>query len=918
MNKKKKIAISVVSTLMAGAMLVPLAACGGGNDPDPGPGDQTEVQPYGKRSTTIPTTAYNGTGTTDAKGVMVKAEKTPVYPNTTTLNMNICDGSNKDRQITYDSSQISSAAVMPDNYRYTGGEKGAGDLKPAWWQMSQSLGVNFKNTATAKSSDKQITDLKDEGTLGNHHIVTGSGAKITENSTLFLDLNEYLDYMPNYKAFLNANEIVKWSLTSDTESGAMYYAPYFDGNNDIEKYVISHREWTRSLLDATDLSKATTKWSESKTGKTDAKTDAQVYVEPFMGTTGSYEVDTTDPADTTKLVKVVVDYGAAKTAADTAGTPLNTAIKEAYAGFTTATSGNIVDIQNDVINGTAGAVTGAQLTKILQAYIDVAYHKKDSSDKFYTKRSEVFNSTYAAWDVDLLVGLSRCVVTSYKLFTGKPGDANANQIYAMAGRQGTTQRRTDLVSFVGELYGVRGLEPRASDYMYIGKDGNLIDSRDKADMYNAMNRLNALTKEGLVYTGETDASKINSKTADILPFLIHDYSQTQTTDGFYLQNIAGLTNANIASDFDFAPILTPVSKWDEDESGAIEADEYFRFTESWRAVKNTGFAVPKAAVEGKPAELAAVLAFIDYLFSNDGQIVATYGPMSTNGNSTSTDAPANGFWYATEVTDKNIADYAEKYEGTEQYHIKDAYKGEYFTYNNKLYTSETKYLGRAIPTLTTNNLNYYYGLSVNGHKLGEGDTKNGGSGVGYIGTPARNYTNYARGIIGGALPIGNKDQGFEYQATAACGLDGSAVVSVALNNGSIRHLVQEVKNKEKAPEYAKNTYWYTLVPTTLPIDSGDGADLGGQTKLMGGSTASGLFCNSSDVKNGAPRTNLLIDLMFYGYGASGKNICNDQTLGAVPADAAACITKANDYDLQKRIEIYAKGWNALKTLYKVV
>lgn len=912
MNKYKKIAMAVVSAVMAGAMLVPLAACGGGGDPDPGPGPgpgpspTPAVQPYGARSKTIPTTSYNATGATTVEvgGLQLSVKDGKLaYSNTTTLNMNICDGSNKDRHITYDSSQISGAAIMPDNYRYS-----ANDLKPAWWQMSQTLGVKFVDKGMNRASDKQITDAKDKNELGQYHVITGSGAKITENSSLFLDLNQYLDYMPNYKAFLDENEIVKWSLTSDTTTGAMYYAPYFDGNNDIEKYVITHREWTRALLDSENVSAASTTWSASKAGKEDVGT-AQTYVTPFMGTTGSYQVDTTDPANPTSktLVKVKVNYDAAKTAAETSGSDLNTAIKAAYSGFTTATSGNIVDIQNDVINGTNGAVTGAQLINILRAYIDVAYQNA-SGGKFYETRSDVFNSAYAAWDVDLLVGLSRCVVTSYKLFGGKVGESATNtQIYAISGRQGTSQRRMDLVSFVGELYGIRGLESR-NEYLYIGADGSLKDARQNDASYEAMAKFNALTKEGLIYTGETSVEdKVYKSASSVLTFMLHDYSQTQTKDGFYAQGLEGLTMDNIitsgALKFDVAPIVTPVSKWDEDESGTIEADEYFRFTESWRAVKNTGFCVPKEAVQGKPEELSATLAFIDYLFSNDGQIVATYGPMSTKGNST-TDQPADGFWYATEKTDVNIDTVAEKYAGSDQYHIKDDYKGQYFTYNNKVYESETKYLGRTIPTLTTNNLNYFYGLEVNGHYLGEGTTANGG--VGYIGTPARNYTNYARGIVGGALPLGNKDQGFEYQATAACGLDGSAVVSTAINNGSIKHLTQQV---------SPSTYWYTVVPTTLPFNTTDGATLGTHTNLMGSDSAAGLFRNSSKTENG--RTNLYIDVMFYGYAATGKNICGDKTLGPIPADAAACTAKAVSEHLDERVAIYAKGWTALKTLYNV-
>ncbi len=920
MNKNKKIAMAVISTVMAGAMLVPLAACGGGGDDG-----ELQLPSRGARSTTIPTTSYNAAGTADAKGVMVDGQGNLVYPNTTVLNMNICDGSNKDRHISFDSSQISASAVLPDNYTYR-----AGDLKPAWWQLSQTLGVKFADKGMNRSSDKQITEMITNGEQAQYNIVTGSGTAITNNADQFLNLADYLEYMPNYNAYLEANPIVKWSLSSGMDetgvTGGMYYAPYFDGNNDIEKYVLTHKEWTRAMLDSADYSAATTTWAQSKEGKADLGTN-QTYVQSFMGQTGSYTVKTTDPANKTSktLVDVKVNYDAALAAAKDENKPLGAAIKEAKGAVYAGTSGNIIDIQNEVI-GTTGAVTGAQLIKILREYIKVAYQKADGTS-FYTTLSDVFNSEYAAWDVDLYVALSRCVVTSYKLFGGNiAAKATANQIYALAGRQGTTQRRTDLVSFVGELYGVRGLESR-NEYTYIDHAGNLQDARTNSKTYEALNRLSALAKEGLLYTGTENANKVYSSTSTILTFSMHDYSQTQTTDGFFAQGIDGLSNANIIAEgdlkFDFAPIVTPVSQWDEDGSGAIEDDEYFRFTESWRATKNTGFCVPKASVENNPAALSATLAFIDYLFSNDGQIIATYGPQSTNGNKLTTllgkedpatgeeyteeqlkeDAP-NGFWYATEATSVNIDTVAEKKNGATQYSIKQEYEKDYFVFQGKVYTSDTTFGTKKIPTLTTNNLNYYLGLHVNGYYLGEGQTaEKGGTGFGYIGTPARNYTNYDRGIIGGALPLGIKDQGFEFQGTADCGLKGTNIVTVAKENGSIKHLTQQ---------YSAETAWYTCVPTTLPLDSTAGSTLGNQTDLMGKDETPGLFLNTSKTKY---RTNMFIDLLFYGYGASGKYLASNEDFGGIPADAAACIKAATDRGLTTRVSTYANGWTALKTYF---
>jgi hypothetical protein len=450
-----------------------------------------------------------------------------------------------------------------------------------------------------------------------------------------------------------------------------------------------------------------------------------------------------------------------------------------------------------------------------------------------------------------------------------------------------------------------------NEYAYVDANGDLKDARTDEASYDAMDRLSDLAKEGLVYTGTATVVKYRKDGDSILPFMMHDYSQTQSTDGFYV-DVEGLkskapsgliTSGDLK--FDFAPILTPVSNWDTNSDGTAET--IMRFTESWRAVKNTGFAVPKASVTNAET-LSATLAFIDYLFSNDGQLVATFGPMSTVGNTKN----ADGFWYGTKVgeilnsdgtVNSAYKDKVETYDGI-QYVVKTAYKSQYFAYNNVLYTG-TEYLGTQIPTLTSNNLNYFYGLTVNGHYLGEGDAKN--AGIGYIGSVATNYTNYARGVVGGALPIGNKNQGFEYQATASCALDGAAVVSKALTNGAIKHLTQTV---------SADTYWYTCVPTTLPVNSTDASTLKAQGNLTGSDSTAGLYLNTSKT---VYTTNLYIDLILYGYGANKNVASNDKFGSTLPIDAASCITLADgsDFGIRTRTAIYAKGWDALKAYYNV-
>ena len=71
--------------------------------------------------------------------------------------------------------------------------------------------------------------------------------------------------------------------------------------------------------------------------------------------------------------------------------------------------------------------------------------------------------------------------------------------------------------------------------MYINKDGELVDARNSSEMYDAMQKLRALTQEGLVYTGESNADKVYSKASTILPFLIHDSLNVETVGSLRLR-----------------------------------------------------------------------------------------------------------------------------------------------------------------------------------------------------------------------------------------------------------------------------------------------------------------------------------------------------------------------------------------------
>ena len=891
MNKYKKIALSVVSIVMAGTMVGSLAACGGGNNGGGNGGNGNVVE-----------LDENHVGVTVGGltlSVLKDNQKKVGYPAGTEIVSNIIDSANDDRAISYHSSQIAGSWQGLDGRTYY-----AGDLKPAWRQLGEDLNVSFKDQAQTGRSGAELSTVAANGEWANFNLINSTVGAISENVAELVDLSQFMDYMPNFKNFLQEYKIVEWSLKMDSKGG-MYYIPYFDGNDDIEKYEMVQRDWVKVILDGelpTDTSVSYLDQYKAKVEGASAATTVAPAVEAFMGKTGSWKVATTNKAGT-GVGELVVSYDDVKAALANTNSDLYKAIT-AISGVSApqTESGNIIDIQNDIITKTNGAVNGPELANVLRAYIKTAY-KLDGAA--YETLSDVFVSASAGWDADLMIALYRCVVTNFKSFNGM-SNAVAGEVWALAGREMKAQRENDLISLAGELYGVRGMESRL-DYLYVDNAGDLQDARLSIDSYEAAAKLNALAKEGLLFNtvgAKSTAMNKKYKSGSNVTFMLHDYVQTQTSDGF---NKAG--GQRTMEEFNFAPIVTPISKWDVNGDGTAET--VMRFTESWRSVKNSGVVVPKRSVSD-PFKLSAVIAFIDYLFSNDGQIIGSYGPMATNGNG----ADTNGFWYGNNGVEVLNADgtvkdaYKDKVttvDGT-QYFLKKENRSEGFMYKNTLYQGMA-YKDKQIPIMTDNNKNFFLGAEVNGNKMSKDNTTN--IKQDYIG----NYTNYARGIVGAALPIGNKDQGFEYQCTANCGLDGASIVNVAIQNGTIKHLTQNID---------ENAWWYTVVPTVFPTSATEATIIAKQTELDGTKSDVGIYNPTST----AGFSNVYIDLAFWGYSDQGYGIGTNHSADSktypMQKDAETLLNyiknevgaNVNKSSLVRRVEIYQKAWKTLKAMNK--
>ena len=173
-----------------------------------------------------------------------------------------------------------------------------------------------------------------------------------------------------------------------------------------------------------------------------------------------------------------------------------------------------------------------------------------------------------------------------------------------------------------------------------------------------------------------------------------------------------------------------------------------------------------------------------------------------------------------------------------------------------------------------------------------------------------NYTNYARLILGTTMPVGNKNQGFEYQCTADCGRDGAEIVDKAIQAGVIKHVVTD-------PEKAESP-WYFISPTVFPLTSGNRSTLSNSTQ--------GLLSGTYFVNSSSSDINIYIDIIYYGLGStsflgSATNIAGNTTAGTLKANGAEYITFLNSGNLSnaltQRVNIYKNAWKNLKTLYEI-
>ena len=374
----------------------------------------------------------------------------------------------------------------------------AGDLKPTWVEVQNVLGIVFEKKYQGNSASAEFDYWKEQ--LDQVDMLSGTASKLSEygESGAIVNIADYLDQMPNFKAYLEANPIVRLSITGNVDTGAIYFSPYFDGVNDIERMPLMRTDWVQKLLDG----------EGEFTAEACGSTNAPVY-QPYMPTEGKVDVDVVT-LDGTAVETISKDYDAA---------------------------GNIVALMNE-----AGAMDGVTAVNMLRKYIDEAYN-----GYYGTERSNLFIGQNAAWDADELVALVRCVISNPQTLNG------TDKVQGIFTREDdNNQRRVDMFRFAGHLFGIRGLESR-QDYLYVGADGELHDARTEVATYEALSRMHDMVEEGLI--SEAFVNKESENTSKYLEndlgFMHYDYNQTQT-----IYNATKLQEGE-----KYMAVMVPVARW---------------------------------------------------------------------------------------------------------------------------------------------------------------------------------------------------------------------------------------------------------------------------------------------------------------------------------------------------------------------
>ena len=558
--------LTVLSVVLAIVMLLSLVGCSKGNN-DSWNIDSIDLNGSSSKSGASASDKDIG-DVEESKSSQEVIDLSGVDGNGATVKMSVMYDTPDTRMKFMSNGNIKNYNSIVDGVYYT-----TGKFKPTWVELQNRLNFNIEDVTptTATTIAGAYTTLSTTQFM-TANILSGPVNSIVEDATAsnaFVDLTKYLDYLPNFKNFISQNDLIHRSLLS--ENGAIYYAPYFDGYDDIETMFILRKDWVEKLLDTDE--------DVLMSGLNEDTTKLTAYYSPYYKTMNTTVTVANKEGTGTKTVTIAYDDGGA------------------------------------IAKQNASDKTGKGLTKALRDYIDQVYMGKG----VFEKRSDLFCGQDACYNADEMIALMRCVKTAPKYLSGM------GEVFPFYPRSDKANRTAAVIQLC-QLWGVRGYDSR-SGYLYLSKDGRLMDARTSPDMMEALEFINQLYNEQLIVKNYTSDASTSTEYRDRFNmsnqgFLTYDYNQTTTV----YNDTAGIPGMNLT------PILFPVADWDnkavkgEDGYSVTGENTLYQYTESWRSVKTEGWCINYSLAKQNPKVFKKCLEIFDYMYTKEGQTLMTFGP----------------------------------------------------------------------------------------------------------------------------------------------------------------------------------------------------------------------------------------------------------------------------------------------------
>lgn len=259
---------------------------------------------------------------------------------------------------------------------------------------------------------------------------------------------------------------------------------------------------------------------------------------------------------------------------------------------TKKTSENIIEIQNNL-----AVKNGKTYAEALRDYIKRNYD--------YTNPSSLYLGNDAAYDIDELVALFRCVKANPVCLTGKTD----GETYAWFTRQGAYREEILRLGTYYDGAKVHGSDSYTSRFI-LNSQGQVEYTYSKQEVYNTLLQFQSWNKEGLIY-GDS-LSDGNSKSDIRAKLYGSDSVAEQKQFGFMCYDFTASTTADKLNS-DVVAILPPVAN----VNGVWQ-----QYVDNSRVIKPDGWSISNQASSG---EKALAYKLFDYFFTNEGHQLTNYG-----------------------------------------------------------------------------------------------------------------------------------------------------------------------------------------------------------------------------------------------------------------------------------------------------